>query len=149
MCSVCRAEARTGNIRSLPRAGGISGALRRRRGGRHLPGVTISRIWHGWTTPANADAYETLLRTEIFHGIAARQISGFRGIELLRRRVGDEVEFVTIMWFDSLDAVRAFAGEGYEQAVVAPAAQAALRDYERRVRHYTIVAGSGMARKAP
>ncbi|MEH2510573.1 antibiotic biosynthesis monooxygenase (ABM) superfamily enzyme [Nitrobacteraceae bacterium AZCC 1564] len=69
----------------------------------------IARIWHGWTTPANADAYERLLRTEIFPGILARKIVGFRDIQLLRRDDGHEVEFVTIMNFDSLDAVIAFA----------------------------------------
>jgi antibiotic biosynthesis monooxygenase (ABM) superfamily enzyme len=65
----------------------------------------ISRIWHGWTTPDNADAYETLLKNEIFVGIAGRQIAGFRGIQLLRRDLGQEVEFVTVMWFASLEAV--------------------------------------------
>ena len=80
----------------------------------------ICRIWHGWTSPANADAYERLLRTEIFHTIAARGIRGYQGIELLRRPAGDSVEFVTLMWFESLDAVRAFAGPDYEVAVVPP-----------------------------
>src|SRR5690349_17418804 len=70
----------------------------------------ISRIWHGWTTPANADAYEDLLRSEIFAGILGRDIAGFRRIQLLRRAAGDAVEFVTEMWFDSIDAVREFAG---------------------------------------
>ena len=80
----------------------------------------ISRIWHGWTTPANADAYEQLLRREIFVGIARRQIPGYRGIDLLRREDNATVEFVTMMLFDSLDAVRAFAGDDYERAVVPP-----------------------------
>jgi hypothetical protein len=62
----------------------------------------ISRIWHGYTTPANADAYEALLKSEIFIGIKERNISGYHGIQLLRRNVGDEVEFVTEMWFDSI-----------------------------------------------
>ena len=65
----------------------------------------ISRIWHGWTTPANADAYQALLQEEIFTGIQDRHIRGFRGIQLLRREAGPEVEFVTIMEFDSLEAV--------------------------------------------
>ncbi len=66
----------------------------------------ICRLWHGWTTPENADAYERLLRAEIFAGIAARNVGGYRGIELLRRTDGDGVVFVTLMWFDSLAAVR-------------------------------------------
>ena len=96
----------------------------------------ISRIWHGWTTPANADAYENLLRSEIFHAIDGRSIEGFRGIDLLRREHGSEVEFVTIMWFTSLDAVRAFAGSDYEVAVVPPAAQALLARFDARSAHY-------------
>ena len=76
----------------------------------------ICRIWHGWTAPANADAYERLLREEIFAGIAARGIRGYRGIQLLRREAGAEVEFVTMMWFEALDDVRDFAGPDYERA---------------------------------
>ena len=119
----------------------------------------ISRIWHGWTTPGNADAYEALLETEIFHSIAARQIAGFRGIQLLRREIGPigdigdvggsggsggigglggEVEFVTVMRFDSLDAVRAFAGEDYEVAVVPPQARALLARFDARSQHYEV-----------
>lgn len=98
----------------------------------------ISRIWHGWTTPANADVYEALLKEEIFVGIENRQIAGYRGIHLLRRDLGDEVEFVTIMWFDTLDAVRAFAGEDYEVAVVPPKARAVLSRFDARSQHYEV-----------
>lgn len=100
----------------------------------------ISRIWHGWTTLQNADAYESLLQTEIFTGIQNRQIAGYRGIHLLRRNVGDEVEFITIMWFDSLEAVQAFAGEDYEQAVVPPKARALLTRFDTRSQHYEVKA---------
>ena len=98
----------------------------------------ICRIWHGWTNPANADAYEQLLREEVFSGIVARNIAGFHGIELLRRSVGDEVEFQTMMWFESLDAVRTFAGAEYEQAVVPPAARALLAHFDARSAHYDV-----------
>lgn len=98
----------------------------------------ISRIWHGYTTPANADIYDNLLQTEIFTGIASRAIPGYRGIQLLRRDVGDEVEFITIMWFDSLDAVREFAGADYEQAVVPPAARQVLERFDERSAHYVV-----------
>jgi heme-degrading monooxygenase HmoA len=98
----------------------------------------ISRIWHGWTVPANADAYEALLKSEIFTGIKDRHIEGYRGIHLFRRDVGDEVEFITVMWFDSLDAVRTFAGEDYEVAVVPPKAQALLSHFDARSQHYTV-----------
>jgi antibiotic biosynthesis monooxygenase (ABM) superfamily enzyme len=98
----------------------------------------ISRIWHGWTTPANADAYEALLREEIFAGIEGRRISGYRGIQLLRRTAGDEVEFVTIMRFDDLEAVRLFAGDDYEVAVVPRAARVLLSRFDERSQHYEV-----------
>jgi heme-degrading monooxygenase HmoA len=95
----------------------------------------IGRIWHGWTTPGNADKYETLLKEEIFVGIQNRNISGFKNIQLLRRETGDEVEFVTIMLFDSLDAVREFAGEDYEMAYVPAEARAVLSHFDARAQH--------------
>ena len=98
----------------------------------------ISRVWHGWATPANADAYESLLKTEIFQGIQGREIAGYRGIHLLRREVGEEVEFVTIMWFESIDAVRTFAGEDYEAAVVPAKARALLSRFDARSQHYEV-----------
>lgn len=98
----------------------------------------ICRLWHGWTTLKNADAYERLLREEVFRGIAARGIAGFRGIELLRRASGGEVEFVTLMWFDSLDDVRAFAGEDYAKAVVPAAARAVLSRFDAESVHYEV-----------
>ncbi|MFQ5836847.1 MAG: antibiotic biosynthesis monooxygenase, partial [Candidatus Bathyarchaeia archaeon] len=100
----------------------------------------ISRVWHGWTTPANADAYEAILKSEIFTGIQDRQIAGYRGIHLFRRNLGDEVEFVTVMWFDTIEAVRAFAGEDYEVAVVPPKARALLSRFDARSQHYEVKA---------
>jgi heme-degrading monooxygenase HmoA len=99
----------------------------------------ISRIWRGWTSHENADAYEKLLRSEIFQGIAARSIQGYQGIHLLRRDVDDGVEFVTLMWFDSLDAVRAFAGEDYEVAVVPPEARQLLSRFDSHSVHYEVI----------
>ena len=98
----------------------------------------ISRVWHGWTTPAKADAYESLLKDEIFLGIQNRQMEGYRGIHLFRRPLGHEVEFVTVMWFDSIEAVRAFAGEDYEVAVVPPKARALLSRFDERSQHYEV-----------
>ena len=98
----------------------------------------IQRIWHGWTEPAKADAYEALLEEEIFVGIGDRKIPGFQGIQLLRRNSGNEVEFVTIMTFENLDAVREFAGEDYEKAVVLPAARALLSHFDERSQHYEV-----------
>lgn len=98
----------------------------------------ISRIWHGWTTLQNANAYESLLKDEIFVGIQNRQIAGYRGIHLLRRQLGEEVEFITIMWFDSIEAIRAFAGDEYEAAVVPPKARALLARFDERSQHYEV-----------
>ncbi len=98
----------------------------------------ISRIWHGWTTPANADVYEGMLKEEIFAGILGRHIRGFRSIQLLRRGDGAEVEFVTIMEFDSLEAVREFAGEDFEAAVVPAKARKVLSHFDARSKHYEI-----------
>jgi len=99
----------------------------------------ICRIWHGWTTPENAAAYEQLLRSEIFAGIAHRGISGYRGIQLLRREDGQDVEFITLMWFDDLTAVREFAGEDHEVAVVPAAARAVLSRFDQRSAHYPVI----------
>lgn len=98
----------------------------------------ICRIWHGWTTLANADAYERLLREEIFVGIVGRHIPGFEEIQLVRRTAGDEVEFVTIMWFSTLDAVIAFAGADYEAAVVPAAARRVLKRFDAVSAHYEV-----------
>ncbi len=100
----------------------------------------ISRVWHGWTTPANADAYEALLQSEIFVGIQNRQIAGFREIQLFRRSLDAEVEFVTVMWFDSLEAIRVFAGEDYEVAVVPAKARTLLSRFDARSQHYEVKA---------
>ena len=98
----------------------------------------ISRVWHGWTTPAHADAYEALLKREVFTSIRERHIEGYRGIHLFRRTREEEVEFVTVMWFDSIEAVKAFAGEDYEAAVVPPKARALLTRFDTRSQHYEV-----------
>ena len=98
----------------------------------------IARIWHGWTSPENADAYEALLKQEIFVGIRNLRIAGFLSIELLRRRLDEEVEFITIMSFDSIEAVRIFAGDDYEVAVVPPEARDLLKRFDERSQHYEI-----------
>jgi len=99
----------------------------------------INRIWHGWTSRQNADAYEDLLRSEIFTGIEHREIRGYHGIHLLRRDVPEGVEFVTVMWFDSLDAVKAFAGDDFEAAVVPPKARVLLARFDARSAHYNVL----------
>lgn len=96
----------------------------------------IMRYWRGWTTPGNADAYDAIVSTEVLPGIAARGVEGYHGSYLLRRDVGDEVEFATIMLFESLDAVRAFAGADYDLAYVPPRARAVLSRFDERSAHY-------------
>ena len=98
----------------------------------------LSRIWHGWTTHQNADKYEALLKEEIFIGIQDRRIRGFKDIQLLRRQTDGEVEFITIMRFDSLESVREFAGQNYEQAVVPERARATLSHFDEWSQHYEI-----------
>jgi hypothetical protein len=96
----------------------------------------IVRIWRGWTTRANAQAYETLLREEIIPGIAARGIAGYRGMSLLRRDEGGESEFMTVMRFYNLKDVRDFAGQNYEVPVVPPRARALLARCDEKAAHY-------------
>ena len=98
----------------------------------------ISRIWRGWTTKDNANAYDVLLRSEIFPGILNCNIIGLRRIELFRTPDGDEVEFVTVMWFETTAAIKAFAGEDYEIAVVPGKALALLKRFDERSRHYNV-----------
>ncbi|HJV79325.1 hypothetical protein [Noviherbaspirillum sp.] len=101
----------------------------------------ITRLWRGWTTMHNAPIYQDLLLNEIFPGIAARNVPGYRGISLVRRELDNEVEFATLMWFDSIDAVKAFAGDHYELAVVPPKARAVLSRFDPISAHYeTVVA---------
>ena len=96
----------------------------------------IARIWRGWTTPENADAYQRIVSQEVLPGIAARNLDGYHGAYLLRRRLDDEVEFATILLFDTLEQVRAFAGDDYEAAYGPPEARAVLARFDERSAHY-------------
>jgi heme-degrading monooxygenase HmoA len=96
----------------------------------------IGRLWHGWTNRDNADAYEALLRREVLPGID--RIRGFKGVYLLRKESGGGVEYVTLTLWESLDAVRAFAGEDYEAAVVPLAARRLLSRFDDRSEHYEV-----------
>jgi len=96
----------------------------------------IARIWRGWTTPQNADAYQRIVTTQVLPDIAARELPGYHGAYLLRRELADEVEFSTIMLFDSIDNVRRFVGEDYEVAHVPSEARAVLSRFDERSAHY-------------
>jgi hypothetical protein len=102
----------------------------------------IIRIWHGWTTPENADAYEDLLNETIVPGIMAKGIPGLDGLDILVRTDGDEgeVEFITAMTFSDWSAVEAFAGVGRTGSVVPPAARAVLKRFDEHSQHYEVVA---------
>ena len=99
----------------------------------------IVRLWRGWTAPENADAYQRIVSEEVLPGIARRQVPGYRGAYLARRDLDGEVEFATIMHFDSLDAVRAFAGEDYETAHVPDAARAVLARFDATSAHFEVL----------
>ena len=99
----------------------------------------ISRIWHGWTTLEKADLYEALLRKEIFVGIQGMDIKGYQGIQLLHRTIEDEEEFITIMRFENIEAVKAFVGENYHIAVVPEKAQQLLSRYDEHSQHYEVI----------
>ena len=99
----------------------------------------ILRIWHGWTTPENADVYESLLKTTIFPRIESKGIKGFRRIRLLRADPGgEETEFITIMEFDAIDAVRQFVGDDYHRSYVPEEARRVLTRYDQHSQHYRV-----------
>jgi heme-degrading monooxygenase HmoA len=101
----------------------------------------IARLWHGYTKPEHADAYEAMLTPEVLPGISTRH--GYRGSYLLRRPAGDEVEFVTILLWDSLDDIRAVAGPDYETAVIPPERRQYLSRYDAKAAHYEVVTTTG------
>jgi heme-degrading monooxygenase HmoA len=96
----------------------------------------IARIWRGWTKPEDADAYERLLREVVYPGL--KDIPGYHGGYILRQERTDETEFVTVNLFESLDAVKAFAGPEYETPVFEPEARRLLSKVEPIARHYDV-----------
>lgn len=104
--------------------------------------MAVKRIWHGWTTPENAEAYRQVLHREVLPGIEAKKIPGYRSLELLSRDLGHEVEFVTIMTFESLSNVIAFQGEDYARAYVPEVARAVLSRWDEVCLHYETVESS-------
>jgi len=97
-----------------------------------------ARLWHGYTSPENADNYEQLLREEIFPSIEQMKVKGYKAINLFRRPLDKEVEFITIMYFESLEAVKKFAGEDYEKSYVPPSARKILSRHDEKSQHYEI-----------
>lgn len=97
----------------------------------------IARLWHGWTTRENADAFEGLLRARVLPGI--HRVQGYKGSYLLRKDGEGEVEFITLTLFESMDAVREFAGEDYKTAVIDPEGGRLLSRFDRTSEHYELV----------
>src|SRR5256885_4527511 len=100
----------------------------------------IARIWHGWTSCKNGEKYEKLLREEVLLEIAQRAIPGYKGAELfVREGENDEMEFITLLRFETLDAVKIFAGKDYKQPVIPPDARRLLKRHSERSLHYRVV----------
>ena len=102
----------------------------------------IARVWHGYTTPAHADAYEAMLKPELLPGVS--KVQGYRGSYLLRRPLGSEVEFITIMLWESLDAIKAVAGQDYETAVIPEERRKHLSRYDGKSAHYEVASVHGI-----
>ena len=101
--------------------------------------MAVKRVWHGWTAIENADRYQDLLHNDVFPGIEAKHIAGYRSVELFRRNLDDEVEFVTIMTFESLQSVIDFQGEDYERCYVPDAAKKLLKRWDLHSAHYDTI----------
>ena len=98
----------------------------------------IARVWYGYTNKENADKYESFLLNTGFPSIARKNIKGYHGIQLLRKEMEDETVFATIMWFDTIDDVKAYAGDNYEIAAVLPEAKAVLKKYDAKSMHFDV-----------
>jgi heme-degrading monooxygenase HmoA len=103
----------------------------------------IARVWHGWTKPEHADSYEAMLKPELLPGIS--KVKGYKGSYLMRRRDGSEVEFITILLWDSIDAIRAVAGADYETAVIPEERRKFLAHYDAAAKHYEVTSIHGIA----
>lgn len=102
----------------------------------------IARLWSARTTPAQAPAYETHLKSHVLPEV--RKIAGYEGTMLLEQATSGAVELIVITWWRSLDAIRGFAGADLERAVVADEAAAVLTEFDRRVRHFELVVRDGL-----
>ena len=96
----------------------------------------IARIWHGWTLSSDADEYELMVKEEVFDKLEKSKIPGYKGVQLLRYNQGDEVEFVSILWFEKLENIEAFVGEDLEKAHVPDVCREKLVRFEARVKHF-------------
>jgi len=102
----------------------------------------IARVWHGYTKPEHADAYESMLKPELLPGIS--KVKGYKGSYLLRRNLGAEVEFITIMLWESIEAIRAVAGADYETAVIPEERRKYLARSDPKSAHYEVASVHGI-----
>lgn len=102
----------------------------------------VARVWHGYTKPEHADSYEAMLKPELLPGVS--KVKGYKGSYLLRRNVGSEVEFITIMFWESIDAIRAVAGQDYETAVIPEERRKYLAHYDAKSAHYDVASVQGL-----
>lgn len=103
----------------------------------------VARVWHGYTKPEHADAYEAMLKPELLPGISKKK--GYRGSYLLRRELGTEVEFITILLFDSIGAIRAASGHpDYETAIIPEERRKYLSRYDAKSSHYEVASVHGL-----
>ena len=100
----------------------------------------VARIWHGFTTPENASKYEAMLKPDVLPGLD--KIAGYKGSYLLRRNHGHEIEFIALMLWESVDAIRAVAGDNFELAVVPEERRRVLSRWDERAQHYEVVQDS-------
>jgi antibiotic biosynthesis monooxygenase (ABM) superfamily enzyme len=103
----------------------------------------IARIWHGYTKPENADSYESKLKPELLPGMS--KIPGYKGGIVLRRVMGEEVEFITIMVWESMEALQAVAGSNYTAAIIPEDRLKFLSHYDDHSAHYEIRSLQGLA----
>ncbi|GAB5409691.1 MAG: antibiotic biosynthesis monooxygenase [Balneolaceae bacterium] len=96
----------------------------------------IARIWHGWTTPENATQYYQTLTGSVIPGIKEMNIKGFKKMDILRKDLAEEVEFITIMYFHSIESIKDFTGEDYETAHIPEEAQRLLERWDLKASHY-------------
>lgn len=102
----------------------------------------IARVWHGYARPEHADAYEAMLKPELLPGLS--KVKGYKSSCLLRRQAGDEVEFITIIFWESLDAVRAVAGPDYEKAVIPEERRKYLSRFDAKASHYEVASSHAL-----
>ena len=102
----------------------------------------IARVWHGHTKPEHADAYEAMLKPELLPGIS--NVPGYRGSYLLRRKLEDEVAFITVLFWESMDALRAYAGPDYEVSIIPEDRRKYLSKHETKAAHYEVVSTDGL-----